>query len=129
MGLALSCLMLLRNWKLFAEDGGHSSRYVLPEEGRYYAFRWDHHMFGNRVEEVDEMGVRFRASKGDQGRKGAIKMRTVNPVSGERLAGRLLEDLTRTQGNDRVPSSLPLIVYRSGRELRVWTRAQATQCL
>lgn len=61
--------------------------------------------------------------RGDQERKGVILVETLDPVV------ELLVELIRTQGGDGVPSSLPLMVSKSGSEGRIWTRRQATQCL
>lgn len=73
-------------------------------------------MSGSTFKEADEVQARFRGSKVDQERKGTILVGTVGPACRERGTVELLAKLTRTQGNEEVPSSLPLMAYRSGRE-------------
>ena len=67
--------------------------------------------------------------KGNQGRRRAILVRTVDPAHCKRGEVELLVELNRTQGDEGILSSWPLIVYRSGKEWRVWTTGQTTQCL
>lgn len=55
----------------------------------------------------------------------AILVRAVDRVRG---AVKLLVGLTRRQEDERVPLSLQLMAFRLGREWRVWTRGQGTQC-
>lgn len=67
-----------------------------------------------RMEGADKVEVRFRGSKGDRGRKVGILVRTVDTSDRERGAIELLLDQIRSQARRGVPSSLPLMTYRSG---------------
>ena len=76
--------------------------------------------------EVDSVEVRFRESKDDQGRRGAVLVRT----RGDRKRGgetvELLQEMYRIHEGR---SDLPLMAYRSYGGWKVWTRGQATYCL
>lgn len=71
-------------------------------------------MRGYRVEEGGKVEVRFKGSKRDQRKNGAILMRTADPSCRERRAVELLLELIRRQGEGGVPASLPVMVYRWG---------------
>lgn len=77
-------LLLLRASELFAKDAGEGIHGVFcVRSGDTAFFRGDHQAFGSRVEDAYKAETMFRGSKGDQGRNGAILMRTVGPARRE----------------------------------------------
>lgn len=79
--------------------------------------RGNHQVNESRVGGVDKVEVMFRVSKGGQGRKEAILVRTVDSACRKRGTVKLVVESTRTQEEKEVLSSLPLMGYKSG---RVW---------
>ena len=72
IGLALSYFLMLRASELFAgEKREFHSVYCLRRGGVTF-FRNNEQLGESRRQEADKVEVRFRGSKGDQGRKGAI---------------------------------------------------------
>ena len=70
------------------------------------------------------MEIRFRGSKGDQGRKGAVLVRTRGKNEGEGDAVQLLVELLghhRSKGEE-LGKDTPLMAFRSGDRWKVWTR-------
>lgn len=55
-------------------------------------------MYENILGEAHKVEVRFRGSKGDQGRRGAIIITAMDPSRCERGVVELLVELNRTQG-------------------------------
>lgn len=113
MGLGLSCLLLLRASELCAKDGRRGHGVNCMRTGDIAFSRGDHQVFRSKVEEANKVEMVFWGSKGDQGRKGAILVRTVDSGRREREAVKLLAELTREEGDRGVPPSLPLMSYRS----------------
>ena len=107
-------------------SGGGGPRSVLLEEGCRVLPRKPPIDKG-RAEEADKVEVRFKGSKGDQGRKDSILVRVANSSRRNRGAVELLVELIRGQGEEGLPPSLPLMAYRSEAKWAVWTRRQATQ--
>ena len=76
IGLALTYPILLRASELFAEgDGSVHAMYCLRGgEAAFYA--GERQVEGGSIPEVDMVEVRSRRSKGNQGQKGAVLVRT-----------------------------------------------------
>lgn len=75
IGLALSNLLMLRASELFAGAGGKVNEEYILRRGDVAFFRGTEQVMGARRREADKVEARFRASKGDQQRKGAILVR------------------------------------------------------
>ena len=78
IGLALTYLLLLRTSEVFAEENGVFHEVCCLRRGDV-AFFWGGRQLRRRRErEADKVEIRFRGSKGGQGRKGAVMVRTRN---------------------------------------------------
>ena len=75
--------------------------------------------------------MRFRGSKGNQVRKGAVLVRTrkVWGVGEDAGVVGLLVELFSMYGSEELTGEAPLMAYRAVEGWRVWSRGQATQCL
>jgi len=85
-------------------------------------------LFGRERTGADMVEVRFRGSKGDQERKGAVLVRVKGGQGVERDEGAvaLLAELV---GIYDLPEEAPLMTYRHGEEWKVWERERATKRL
>ena len=119
IGLALTYLLLLRASELYAEDSGrvHAQYCLRRKDIAFFA--------GNRQVEaggdpgVDTVEIRFRGSKGDQSRRGAVLVRTKGDGDRGGEAVELLQELFRLHGGG---GEMPLMAYLSAGGWRVWTR-------
>lgn len=123
MGLVLSCLLLLWASELFTDNrGGGVHEVYCFRRGEIAFFRGDHQIYRSRVGDADKVGVRFRVIERREGKRGAIFGRKVNPAHRERGALESQVELTRTQGGERVPLSLPLMAFRFRKVVGVGVR-------
>ena len=76
IGLALTYLLLLRVSELFAEDDGRVHAVYGLRGGGVAFYAGERQVEGGGSPKVDTMEVRFGGSKGDQGRRGAVLVRT-----------------------------------------------------
>ena len=126
IGLALSYLLLPRVSELFAEDDGRV-RTVYCLRGEDVAFyTGERQVEGRSSPEKDTLEVCFRRSKGDQGRRGAVLVRTRGDRGRWSETVELIQELYRIHGER---PDLPLMAYRSHGGWKVWMRGQATYCL
>lgn len=79
-----------------------------PKRGDTAFARGTNICLGRRVDEEDKVEAVFRGSNGDRGRKGAILVRTVDPVRRKLGAVVLQVELARRQENGWVSLSLKL---------------------
>ena len=84
-----------------------------------------------RRQEADKVEVRFRGSKGDQGRKGTVVVRTSKAcgVGEDGGAVGLLVELISMYCSGELTGEALLMAYRAAEGRTVWSREQATQCL
>ena len=75
---------------------------------------------------IDTVELRFRGSKSDQGRRGAVLVRTRGDLGTGEDTVELEQELYRIHNGIL---DLPLMAYRSHGGWKVWTRGQATYCL
>ena len=110
IGLALTYLLLLRASELFAEDDGSVHAVYCLSGGDVAFYAGERQVEGGSSTGIDKVEVRFRGSKGDQGRRGAVLVRT----KGDRGTGgetvELMQELYRIHDGR---SDLPLMAYRS----------------
>ena len=112
IGLALTYLLLLRASELYAEDDGKVYA-VNCLKGRDVAFfAGERQIMAGDSPGVDTVEVRFRGSKGDQGRKGAVLVRTKGDGGGGGEAVELLQELYQIHGRR---GELPLMAFHSAR--------------
>ena len=85
---------------------------------------------GSRIYEANKVEVRFKGSNWDQGRKGAVlvRTRTGRVEEGERGAEGLLVELFRLYGNGDLTEEAPLMSFRGNDGWEVWSRGRANQC-
>ena len=76
IGLALTYLILLRASELFAEDDGSVHAVYGLRGGDLAFYAGKQQVEGGRSPGIDTAKVRLRGSKGDQGQKGAVLVRT-----------------------------------------------------
>lgn len=94
-------------------------------------FRGDEQLTVARRGEAGKVEVRFRASKGDQERRGAILVRVRGGEGVQRdegAVGLLAELLDRYEGQG-LTDKAPLMTFREGGKWKVWGRDRATKCL
>ena len=94
-------------------------------------FKDNEQLIGSRIHEANEVDVRFKGSKGEQGREGAVmvRTRTGRGTEGERVAVGLLVELFRLYGNGDLMEEAPLISFRGKDGWKVWSKGRAIQCL
>jgi len=90
------------------------------EDGTSYAGEWP--VQGGNSPEIDKVEVRFRGTKGDQGRKKAVKR-------GWEQGGRNRRAVVGTVLDASREVYSPLMAYRGYGWWQVWARGQATDCL
>lgn len=83
-------------------------------------------MEGASNPEIDTVMVRTRGTKGVQGLKGAVLVRTKCDGSKEVDAVELFQELDEIYEGK---FDLPLMAYRSNEGRKVWARGQVTHCL
>ena len=76
IGLALSYFLMLRASELFVGEMREFHIIYFLRRGDVAFFRNNEQIGEGRRQEADKVEVRFRESKGDQGRKGAVLVRT-----------------------------------------------------
>ena len=76
IGLALTYQLLLRASDLFAEEGGKVHEVYCLRRGDVAFFEKGVQLGPGTKEAADTMEIRFKVGKGDQGRKGAVAVRT-----------------------------------------------------
>ena len=134
IGLALTYQLLLRASELFAEEGGKVQQVQFLRRGDVAFFEKGVQMGPGRREATDTVEIRSKGRKGDQGRKGAVAVRTqgFGGVGGgpERNIVDLMVELVGYYGKP-VPGgeNAPLTTYRGGGRWKVWRKGQATSCL
>lgn len=126
IGLALSYFLMLRASELFAGEKGEFHSIYCLRRGDVAFFRNNEQLGEGRRQEADKVEVRFRGSKGDQGRKGAVIVRTRGEGGG---AVGLLVELFSMYSSGELKGEAPLMAFRGEEGWRVWSRGQATQCL
>ena len=77
-------------------------------------FKDNEQLVGSRIHDANKLEVRFKGSRGDQGRKGAVLVRTRagRGKEGERGAVGLLVELFRLYGNGDLTEEAPLMSFR-----------------
>ena len=96
------------------------------------AFFRDNEQLGEgKREEENKVEVRFRGSKGDQGRKGAVLVRTRTGRRGKEEGGAVgpLVEPFIMYNDGELTGEAPLMSYRATEGWRIWDRGQATRCL
>ena len=76
IGLALTYFFMLRASELFANGKGVFHNVYCLRRGDVAIFKDNEQLVGSRIHEANKVEVRFKGSKGDQGRKGAVLVRT-----------------------------------------------------
>ena len=123
IGLTLTCLLLLTASELFAKDDGSVHAVYGLRMGVVAFYEGERQVKEGSSPDVDTVEVRFRGSKGDQGRIGTVLVRTrVDRGRGSETV-ELMQELYRIHEGR---PDLPLMVYRSDGSWKVWTRGQAT---
>ena len=81
--------------------------------------------------EASEVDVRFRGSKANQGRQGAVLVRTRSGLGGGEDVGAVvrLVELFRMYNDGELAGEAPLMSYRGSDGWRVWSRGKGTWCL
>ena len=133
LALGVAYFFLMRASELFAETTTrlHDTFCVRREDVAF--FLGGKQVFWPKWRTADSVELRFRASKGDQFRKGAVVTRSRSPLStgdsGQEVdaVGLMIELLSHTH---TLPPHAPLVTYRSadGR-WKWWTQRQATKAL
>jgi len=131
IGLALSYFLMLRASELFAGKKGVYHKVYCLRRGDVAFFRDNEQLGEGKRQEANKVEVRFRGSKGDQGRKGAVVVRTRTGLGGEGKGGAvgLLVELFGMYNDGELTGEAPLMSYRGTEGWRVWGRGQATRCL
>ena len=122
---------MLRASEIFANGKGvfHEVYYLMREDVAF--FKDNEQLVGSRIRKANKVEVRFKESKGDQGRKGAVlvRPRTGRGRKGEGGAVGLLVELFRLYGNGNLTEEAPFMPIRGKDGWEVWSRGRATQCL
>ena len=131
IGLALSYFLMLRASELFAKEKGVYHKVYCLRRGDVAFFRDNEQLGEGRIQEANKVEVRFRGSKGDQGRKGAVLVRTRSGLGGGEEGGAvgLLVELFKMYKGSALTGEAPLMSYRGTDGWGVWSRGRATKCL
>ena len=114
IGLALTYFLMLRASELFANGKGVFHKIYCLRRGDVAFFKDNEHLVARRIHEANKVEVRFKGSKWDQERKGAVLVRTRTGwgKEGERGAAGLLVELLRLYGNGDFTGEAPLMPFR-----------------
>ena len=130
IGLALTNQLLLRASELFAEERGKVHEVYCLRTGDVDFFEKGVQLGPGGKEAADTVKIRFKGRKGDQGRKGAVAVRTKGSGGvGGCVEGNVMDLMAELVGYyvRTAPGGgkATLMTCRSGGRWKVWTKGQA----
>lgn len=128
-GLAWRYLLMLRSEELFDRGSGKVNDAHCLQRRDVAIFKGNEQLEGRNREKQKRCGIRFRGSKGDQDRNGAILVRVRGGRGTERDEGAvaLRADLLDKYQGCGLSGEAPLMTYRRGGKWKVWNRDKATK--